>query len=124
MNNPSDLRQIATDISQVAAELAADNAAAKRIRERRLVSAIEEYAETYGISNAVGMLANFAERKAEESPENSDPRKSWELAAQILEGAMAGVDLAYSDEHGPFYHHECRAKGVLEIIKLAQEVAP
>lgn len=118
------LSQIATNISEVAAELSSDNAVAARIRERRLVSAIEEYAEAYGISNAVGMLAQFAERKADESAENSDARKSWELAVQILEGAMAGVDLAYSEDHGPYYHHQCREKAVSNVRKMAQEIAP
>lgn len=104
-------------------DLADDNAKARQERAKRLIAAIEEYTDEYGLCNAVGVLANYAEEKEMDAPEGSEAARDYTLARQVLDGALHGVDLAYSSDF-PHEHQRARTEAVEAIIELAQEIVP
>ena len=102
-------------------DLAADNARARQEKAKRLIAAMEEYADEYGLCNAVGVLANYAEEKEMDAPEGSDAERDYTFARQVLDGALHGVDLAYSSDSAQ-ERWKARIKAVEAVIDLAREI--
>lgn len=86
----------ATQITQIAAEVARDNAAAITHKQKDAYNDLHWMVSEHGIANVVSMLAGIcADREAATQNDDHCAEYDWLLANQVMEMAAGGVDLLY-----------------------------
>jgi len=119
MNAPA----IAETLAAASAELAADNRAAEIEQDKRDWKKLEHLIDKFGLCNVVGIVADYAQEKANRHPEDSAPYADFMLAYTILDAAARGVDLAYASEQPTSLRAHFRELATESMQALALEIS-
>lgn len=120
------LSAAAAHLNVAADQLAKDNAAAARRAENGLEAALKHYVQhpiCYvhgGFCNLVGSISTLAEKLADEQPEDSQAERDYLFAAEVMDAALAAVDLNYGERSSKRGREEALAK----LRELVAEIKP